>query len=285
MHSTSNSPPTDTAFAGVPPVATAATRDVAPSACVFCESPLTGRYCHACGEDSLPVETTWQGWNAQWQRLVRTLRALLLEPGRLAEYHLAGARIRYIPPMTLFLNAVAITFLFSALTDLRLTTIVNAASKDLEPLIERRARDLGVSREVVVERAERRFQSAYTLCLVVISGLGYTLVYRLLYRKRLRNWRAAFTLALNYHAWLFVFYLPFLLLGPPIGRAFGKPGMLAFFAVGILVAIAWQTLAARRIALHGWPMAVAKGVACVAAGYVIDTFMTGVVVALSIRFA
>jgi len=277
MHSTGNTA-TDPQ-AGAATLAAPAAGLPSPVACAFCNTRLAGRYCHACGEDSLPVETTWQGWLTQWHRLMRTLRTLLLEPGRLAEYHLAGSRIRYIPPMTLFLNAVAVTFLFGALTEFRVASFVKAAGNELEPLIARRAEKLGVSRDVVIERAERRFQGTYTLSLCVVSGLGYTLLYRLLYRRRLQNWRAAFTMALNYLAWLFVFFLPFLLLNPPIARTFGTPGVLVFFGVGLLIALAWQTLAARRIGLHRWPVAVAKGVAFVTAGYFLDTFMTGIAVA------
>lgn len=40
----------------------------------------------------------------------------------MAVQHLHGARIGYIPPLTLFLNAVALFFLFSAATQFQLTT-------------------------------------------------------------------------------------------------------------------------------------------------------------------
>ena len=79
--------------------------------CRHCDAVLAGRYCHACGEDSMPPETSWHGVQSQLLRLVRTLRSLWFDPGAMAVQRLHGVRVGYIAPFTLFLNAVALFFL------------------------------------------------------------------------------------------------------------------------------------------------------------------------------
>lgn len=104
MPSTSNLP-TDFALIGNESPARARTgQNAEASACSNCQTLLVGRFFHACGQDSVPPETAWQSWIEQWQRLLRTLRTLVFEPGRIAQQHLAGARVRYIPPLTFWIS-------------------------------------------------------------------------------------------------------------------------------------------------------------------------------------
>ena len=254
-------------------------------ACRHCGSELAGRYCHACGEDSFPAETSWRSWTAQSSRVLRTLRSLWLEPGRLAIDHLHGARVGYVAPWTLFLNAVAVFFLFSSATQFQLTSMAEQNAPWMQPLVEQQAKARGVSPTALLERAERRFQSVYTLALALVSGVGYTLVYRLLYRRSLDGWRGAFTLALNYLAFLFTLFLPWLVVTTLARHAFGAVAMFASVMLGLVAAFAWNAAAARRIGRHGWPMAFAKGFAVVVAGFVIDTAMTMLAVAVTLRIA
>ena len=255
--------------------------------CPHCGVALAGRYCYACGEDSLPPETSWRSWTTQWHRLVRTMRSLWFRPGEMAVRHLHGARVGYIAPVTLFLNAVALFFLFSAATQFQLTSLATQEGNApwMGPLIEKRATQLGVTPAVVLERAERRFQGVYTFCLAVISGIGYTLVYRLLYRRTLPGWRGAFTLALSYLAFLFTLFLPWLLVIAPLQARFGSIVPVVVTAVGMLVCVAWNAGAARRIASNRWPLAIGKGVVVVACGMVIDTMMSVIARVVSLRLA
>jgi hypothetical protein len=41
-----------------------------------CGTTLSGRNCHACGEDALPPESSWTSRITEWQPLVRTIRSL-----------------------------------------------------------------------------------------------------------------------------------------------------------------------------------------------------------------
>ena len=88
-----------------------------------------------------------------------------------------------------------------------------------------------MSREVFLERVERRFQGVYTLCLASISLAGYTLLFRLFFRGRWQGWRGPFTLALHYLAFIFLVF-PFLLAAvSAVSRAGAHAGGCA--AVGI----------------------------------------------------
>ena len=44
-------------------------------------------------------------------------------------------------------------------------------------------------------------------------------------------------------------------------------------------------MAARRFGDHGWPLAIAKGLAIVVAGFFIDAAMTMIAIELTFRFA
>lgn len=256
-------------------------------ACANCRTPLAGRYCHACGQDSVPDQAALASWRDQWRRLQRTLRALLVEPGRLTLEHLAGGRVRYIPPFTLFLNVVTLFFLLSVVTGFRVQSFVREdTTQQMERSLERRAERAGVSKEVFVERAERRFQGVYTLCLATISLAGYTLLFRAFNFRSWRGWRGPFTLALHYLSFIFLAFAPLLaamsaasdLLSTGVVRA---TGLLA----SALLAAGWLVLAHRRLFAQTWPWAIAKGAAIVAAGFVVDNLMFGIAVLVTFNLA
>ena len=255
--------------------------------CTNCGAQLAGRYCHVCGQDSVPDETALASWRGQWQRLLRTLRALVFAPGRLTQEHLSGGRIRYVPPFTLFLNVVTIFFLFSVVTQFRVQSFVRKDDTGhLAQAIERRAERAGVSREVFLERVERRFQGVYTLCLASISLAGYTLLFKLFFRGRWQGWRGPFTLSLHYLAFIFLVF-PFLLAAVSAGA-----GLVPTFwlrSVGIAgsagIAVTWLALAGRRLFGETWPRAIMKAFTIVVAGFVVDNAMFAAAVFITFNLA
>ena len=255
------------------------------AACGNCSTPLAGRYCHACGQDSQPPETGWASWREQVARLVRTVRTLLLKPGALTLEHLAGARVRYIPPFTLFLNAVAVFFLFAIVTHFQLRDLVAQNPSWLQPMAEQHAAAAGVPVDAFVQRAERRFQGIYTLSLVVVSVVGYTLAYKAVFPRSLPGWRGPFTAGLHYITLIFVVALPFLMVTQLVAGSL--PHSIRLFAtpMPIMLAVVWNALAARRFGTHGWPLAIAKGLAIVLAGFVIDGAMTYVAMLATFKLA
>jgi len=93
-----------------------------PSACENCQTPLQGHYCHACGQSAHnpvrsfahAVEEVFESFWHLDGRIFRTLRDLLV-PGRLANAYLEGKRVRYIPPLRLFVVLSLITFFVAKL--------------------------------------------------------------------------------------------------------------------------------------------------------------------------
>ncbi|GAB3389994.1 DUF3667 domain-containing protein [Lysobacter fragariae] len=91
--------------------------------CENCGTRLQGHYCHACGQ-SVHSPTRHFGhaleevFESFWHldgRVFRTLRDLLA-PGRVALNYLAGQRVRYLPPVRLFLILSVLTFFVARLT-------------------------------------------------------------------------------------------------------------------------------------------------------------------------
>ena len=99
------------------------------SICANCDAVLEGEYCAACGQrrfrprdrrmahllgESFDALTDFDG------RIWRSLRAALLQPGRIARDWIEGRRARWIAPGRLFLLATLLCFLAPGLTDLSL---------------------------------------------------------------------------------------------------------------------------------------------------------------------
>ncbi|HEY4582133.1 MAG TPA: DUF3667 domain-containing protein, partial [Lysobacter sp.] len=88
-----------------------------PTACENCGAVLQGAFCHACGQNAHnplrniahAIEDVFESFWHLDGRVFRTLRDLLL-PGRVACNYLAGQRVRYIPPLRLFVVLTVLTF-------------------------------------------------------------------------------------------------------------------------------------------------------------------------------
>lgn len=89
----------------------------APAACANCSAVLAGEYCHDCGQFAHnplgsfkhAVEDVFESFWHLDGRIFRTLRNLFL-PGRVAGEYMAGHRVRYIPPLRLFVILSLLTF-------------------------------------------------------------------------------------------------------------------------------------------------------------------------------
>lgn len=98
------------------------------SGCAACDTPLIGRYCHACGQDArarpaplkdMAVEVA-KSYSPIDGKLARTLAVLVMRPGRLLEAYRAGAGSLYVTPLKLF---VATTAMFLAVMNFSGTTL------------------------------------------------------------------------------------------------------------------------------------------------------------------
>lgn len=93
--------------------------DTPEGVCANCETPLQGPVCHQCGQVDdyyhRPahglISDVLEGLAALDGRVVRTLPALLLRPGRITRAFLKGRRARYLPPFRLYIIASLVFFL------------------------------------------------------------------------------------------------------------------------------------------------------------------------------
>lgn len=136
--------------------------EVAQTHCANCGAELGGPWCHACGQKRLgPEDRRFGHLLAQFiealtdldSRFWRSLRTLMLAPGRLSAEYLAGRRQRYMAPVTLFILANVLYFLAPGITDFELpfrqqisgalTADLVAESRELDPTDRARMADWG----------------------------------------------------------------------------------------------------------------------------------------------
>lgn len=94
-----------------------------PTCCDNCHAPLHGNYCHQCGQHAHnplksfthAVEDVFESFWHLDGRIFRTLRELWI-PGRIAGNYLAGQRVRYLPPLRLFVIMSVFAFFVARLS-------------------------------------------------------------------------------------------------------------------------------------------------------------------------
>lgn len=106
---------------------TTAGREAVP--CRNCGAPMADEYCPGCGQRRFRVQDRRMGhllgeaFGALTDfdsRIWRSVRAALVQPGRIARDWIEGRRARWVSPVRLFLLANLLYFLAPALTDLSL---------------------------------------------------------------------------------------------------------------------------------------------------------------------
>lgn len=88
-----------------------------PDNCENCQTALQGPYCHECGQHGHnplksfrhAIEDVFESFWHVDGRIFRTLRDLLL-PWRIINNYLGGQRVRYIPPLRIFVILSLVTF-------------------------------------------------------------------------------------------------------------------------------------------------------------------------------
>ncbi len=97
--------------------------DLAPDigVCLDCDNEVTDRFCPRCGQETREHRAPFFELLRELfdhlsldSKLPRSLKALLLQPGRLTEHYLAGRRTSYVKPLRMYLVlSVALFLLFS----------------------------------------------------------------------------------------------------------------------------------------------------------------------------
>jgi hypothetical protein len=95
------------------------------SECLNCGTPLTGRYCSACGQKSSPLNPTFRHLAQELAhellnvdgKIFRSTRLLLARPGFLTREYFDGRQARYVSPIRLYLIFSVAFFALSAVVD------------------------------------------------------------------------------------------------------------------------------------------------------------------------
>lgn len=90
--------------------------------CRNCFAPLTGQYCHVCGQrDRSRMISVWELFRDLVgdmfeidSRLWRSVIPLLFRPGKLTQEYLAGRQVHYTPPLRMYLVVSILFFLIAS---------------------------------------------------------------------------------------------------------------------------------------------------------------------------
>jgi hypothetical protein len=108
----------------VPTAVVTAHADTTDALCANCGATVTGHFCANCGQkNENPLHSLWHFIGEATEDLTHadsrvwsTIGTLLFKPGFLTLEFLAGRRVRYLPPIRLYLVMSVLLFLFAALT-------------------------------------------------------------------------------------------------------------------------------------------------------------------------
>jgi len=101
--------------------------------CLNCGAALATPFCPQCGQRDIDASLSVRDFVHELvaehfgldSKVARTLIALVRWPGRLTNEFIQGRRVRYVPPLRLYLSLSVLFFLFSAVTDRGATTSKN----------------------------------------------------------------------------------------------------------------------------------------------------------------
>lgn len=126
--------------------------------CLNCETELKGPFCYYCGQPDknfirfFPVllRELMEDFLDLDSRLMRTLKPLLLHPGKLTRDYLDGRRFRYTPPLRLYIFSSMAFFILAAMLA---GDAIEIHSGDEEPIDETGIIQTGPENEADLENA------------------------------------------------------------------------------------------------------------------------------------
>jgi hypothetical protein len=214
----------------------------------------------------------------------------MVHPGQLTAEFRDGQRARSVTPWRLTFNVVALFLVLSFATNFRVANFPNLdLSGNLAQVMQEAAKQAHVEPGAFNERLDRRFNSIYTLLVIVIVG-ARALAARLTHPRHPAKWSVHFVFALHLTAWAFIVTLAYLsvlrLLEAPFGP-FGAAGASGPGAILLVLVEFWQwsyvTLAFRRVYGDHWFAASAKALIMVAVGLLVSNGLIFVAVWLALN--
>lgn len=194
------------------------------AACLNCGEPLRGAYCHACGQKGGGKELHFHHLMHELvheflhfdSKILRTLKLLMLSPGKLTHEYVAGRRVRYVGPVRLFLVASVVLFGLLAFDKPNVAGDPDLTAADAAMALEARQSELKGEQVLVsaviqtvrkVLRDPEHFMGAFLKGLsrsfFVLLPLFAWVMWRM-FRKDQPFYVAHIYFALHYHAFAFI---------------------------------------------------------------------------------
>jgi len=215
----------------------------------------------------------------------------MVRPGQLTAEFRDGQHARSVTPWRLTFNVVALFLVLSFVTNFRVANFprLDPTGKVAQAVQEAQAKT-HAEPGAFAERLDRRFNSIYTLLVIVIVG-ARALVARLTHPRNPASWSLHVVFALHLTAWAFLVTLVYLV----AARVFGTPPFAVNSeAVGAAMGLVllglvelWQwcyvTLAFRRVYGDRWLAASVKSIAMVAVGLLVSNALIFVALELALK--
>lgn len=232
--------------------------------CHNCGIKLSGPYCAACGQKSVPLSVTLHDFFHEFThemlhvdgRLFQSVRRLMLSPGFLTREYIQGRRARWISPIRLYLLFSVMFFALSAFTGFRVGlnsvnresgwnfSFGNAPQTSVN-MDDDEAKTLGFENARAMQAAINQNLLAWVPRVMFVLLPLFAGLVAVAYRRIDRNYLHHLIFAVHVHAaWFAAAALAKAveLASPPIGRAFGQ--LVVVFVVTYVV------LAMRRVYGH-----------------------------------
>ncbi len=184
--------------------------------CVTCQATLTGKYCSACGEqtlnpklrslhyifsDLIEVLTSVDG------KLWRTIKSITLKPGQLEyDYHI-GRRVCYLKPITLFFVINVLFVMFSPITDFYVNLYDQITLQAYSPHIKAYLDEYLLAKQITYNEFEQNYNQLVIVLarsLIILQVPLYALVCSVIFFNRKYYSGDYFNFSLNFHTWLLI---------------------------------------------------------------------------------
>jgi hypothetical protein len=214
----------------------------------------------------------------------------MVHPGQLTAEFRDGQRARSVTPWRLTFNVVALFLVLSFITNFRVANFPRLdPTGNLAQVMKEAETNAHVEPGAFTERLDRRFNSIYTVLVIVIVG-ARALAARLTHLRRAASWSVHFVFALHLTAWAFIVTLAYLAVLRLLGTTFGPFGAAGSSVPGaVLLGLVelWQwsyvTLAFRRVYGDRWLAASMKAIVMVAIGLLVSNALIFVALWLALN--
>lgn len=238
-------------------------------ACPNCDTPLQGRYCHACGQKRIEPEERRLGWfmgqlvrtlTMADRRLLGSLGRLMFRPGTLERDWLSGRRRRIVAPLSLFLIANVVYFFYPPLTDMNMSLAEQVQLQPWSPLAERMVEARLESRGLDFEAYALEYRAKATelaKLMVILHVPILALVLMLLHPRRGLYFVDHLAVSLNFWAFLLfmLMVVPWVLALALNIAGLASQRVLQVTLLGLTGAYAWQQMRVAYDQPGGWALA------------------------------